>query len=435
VALNKASTSSTSRSNSYIDWVAVSCTEGQAYGPARYGNDGDVCSFSHTFCDVGCGPEWWQVDLGSSFSATSVVLYNRLDQAQDRLNGATVAFLNENGVQVYSATVPATSPLSVTINFCSTCAAAAGYFCPTDWSATTFLPCPAGSFCTGGSTAPQTCPAGAYSPAGASSCAYTASACPVGTYAAAPASCVACSPATACSVVGLSAQPPCYWRVSTLAGSGALGWADGQGEAAVFNYPTGVAVDPVSLNVFVGDWGGNRVRRITPSGTVTTFAGSGSNAFANGVGTAASFSELHGVPVDLTGNVYVAAYGNHRIRKILPSGVVSTLAGSGIAGRNDGIGTTAQLNGPTDIAIESRGKMGYIVDQGGNKIRSIMLSIAYVSTLAGSGVAGFADGTGTVAQFSGPTSAAWHSSGILFIAGNGDHSIRRIVIASAVVST
>jgi sugar lactone lactonase YvrE len=212
--------------------------------------------------------------------------------------------------------------------------------------------CPAGSFCTAGASFPTLCPAGTYSAAsgasssaaclpcnagsfsaqGATSCAFTVSTCPVGTYANGAAACAPCSPATACTVVGLAAQPPCYWNVSTLAGSGAAGSANGQGTAAVFYGPLGVSVDPSSLSVYVGDLNNNRVRRISPSGMVTTYAGSGSAAFADGVGTAASFNGPHGVPVDSFGNVYVGDQRNHRIRKILPSGLVSTLAGSGTAG-------------------------------------------------------------------------------------------------------
>ena len=299
--------------------------------------------------------------------------------------------------------------------------------------------CPAGTFSTStgaaSSAACSPCAAGSYSAAGATSCAYTASTCPVGTYASAPASCAACSPATACTVPGLSAQPPCYWNVSTLAGSGAAGWADGQGTAAAFNGPVGMALDPVSQ--IVGDIANYRVRRITPSGAVTTFAGSGSAGFADGAGAAASFDWLHGVSVDSIGNVYVGDYSNKRIRKILPSGLVLTLAGNGIAGGANGIGTNAQFFGPTDFALDQSGIMGYVVDQQNNRVRSIALATASVSTLAGSGFAGFADGTGVAAQFSAPTSAVWHPSGTLYV-GDGEgsnHRVRRINIATKAVDT
>jgi sugar lactone lactonase YvrE len=258
------------------------------------------------------------------------------------------------------------------------------------------------------------CAAGSFSAAGAAACAFTAASCPVGTFASGAAACAPCAPATACTVAGLSAQPPCYWNVSTFAGSGAAGWADGQGAAAVFNRPVGVAVDPLSLSVYVGDFGGHRVRRASPSGAVTTLAGSGAPALSDGLGTAADFWGLHGVAVDGRGNLYVGDALNHCIRKILPSGLVSTFAGNGTAGGADGLGTSALLSQPTHIALDASGAMGYIVEQAGSRIRAVALATAAVSALAGSGAAGFADGTGSSAQFDGPTSAAWHPSGALF---------------------
>ena len=104
----------------------------------------------------------------------------------------------------------------------------------------------------------------------------------------------------------------------------------------------------------------------------------------------------------------------------------------------NGIGTNAQFSYPTDIALDASGLMGYVVEQqGGHRVRSIVLATASVSTLAGSGVAGFADGTGVAAQFNLPTSAVWHPSGALYVAdGDGvNHRVRRINISSAAVST
>ena len=220
------------------------------------------------------------------------------------------------------------------------------------------------------------------------------------------------------------------------------GWADGQGTLAMFNSPHGVFVDPVSLSVYVGDMNSNRVRKITPTGLVTTIAGSGNGAFVDGQGTTAAFNWPHCVLVDTQGNVYVADYYYHRLRKINPSGVVTTIAGSSVAGGTNGVGTNAQLRGPSDLALESNGRMGYIVEQDGNRIRKIDLSTNTVSTLAGDGVAGFVNGLGTYARFNQPTSAVWHPDGFLYVAdgwggcaGCGNHCIRRIVISSSVVST
>jgi hypothetical protein len=329
------------------------------------------------------------------------------------------------------------------ISTCTPCSA--GYFSATAGAAlsSTCTPCTAGTYSTtpgANSTAVcLPCAAGSFSPQGATTCAFIATTCPVGTFANVSASaCAPCSPATACPVSGLSAQPPCYWNVSTLAGNGTAGWADGLGSAAMFSGPLGVSVDPVTLSVYVGDWAGNRVRKISPTGLVSTVAGSGSGAWADGIGTAAFFHLPHGTPVDALGNVYVGDWTTHRIRKISPSGVVSTLAGSGTAGTANGIGTAAQLIHPTDIAIDASGVMGYIVEQQGHKIRSLVLSTAAVSTLAGSGTAGFADNSnGHFAQFSGPTSAVWHPSGVLYVADGccGNNRIRSILIFTTAVST
>jgi serine/threonine-protein kinase len=114
-----------------------------------------------------------------------------------------------------------------------------------------------------------------------------------------------------------------------LAGStaGLSGWLDAQGTNARFVAPAGVAVDPSALTVYVGDNFGNRVRRVSPSGLVSTFLGSGSSGSAEGTGAAATFSDPSGVGVGLQGTLYVADGGNHKVRKSTATGLVTTLAG------------------------------------------------------------------------------------------------------------
>ncbi|MDR2209826.1 MAG: SMP-30/gluconolactonase/LRE family protein [Azoarcus sp.] len=221
-------------------------------------------------------------------------------------------------------------------------------------------------------------------------------------------------------------------EVSTLTGS-EKGYADGSGSAAKFERPTGIAID-ASNNLYVADSGNNRIRKVTPTGEVSTLAGSGAipwqGGFADGPGNAAQFGWPTGIAIDASNNLYVADANNHRIRKIAPNGEVSTLAGSGATGSKeggfaDGPGSAAQFKQPTDITIDKAGNL-YVVDRGNSRIREITPN-GEVSTLAGSGL-GCADGPGSVAQFYLPSAIAIDASGNLYVADNGKYRIRKIVI-------
>ena len=167
--------------------------------------------------------------------------------------------------------------------------------------------------------------------------------------------------------------------ISTLAGSSTgVGAVDGNGTAASFNNPIGVALDG-SGNVYVADIGNNRIRKITPSGNVTTLAGSGNASFADGNGALASFNHPAGIAVDGSGNVYVADMGNNRIRKITPSGNVTTLAGSGNASFADGQGIAASFDYPLFLALDGSGYL-YVTDIINGRIRKITAN-GNVSTL------------------------------------------------------
>jgi hypothetical protein len=218
--------------------------------------------------------------------------------------------------------------------------------------------------------------------------------------------------------------------VTTLAGSGAAGWNDATGTAAQFNQPAGLAVD-AGGNVYVADAQNHRIRKITPGGVVTTFAGSGVAGWNDATGTAAQFNAPYGVAVDGAGNVYVGDGNNHRIRKITSGGVVTTFAGSGVAGWNDATGTAAQFNAPTFVALDGSGNL-YVGDELNHRIRKIT-SAGVVTTLAGSGVAGWNDATGAAAQFNQPYGVTVDATGNVYVADFSNHRIRFITPRTALL--
>ena len=212
--------------------------------------------------------------------------------------------------------------------------------------------------------------------------------------------------------------------VTTLAGSGSSGWADGTGTAASFNRPWGMAVD-ASGNVFVADSHNNMIRKVTSAGVVTTFAGSGTAGSAEGTGTAASFNNPDGVAVDASGNVYVGDLNNNKIRKISPTGVVTTLAGSGVVGATDGTGTAASFDSPVGVALDTSGNV-YVADDYNYRIRKISPA-GVVTTLAGSGSYGSADGLGTAASFNYPDGVVVDASDNVYVTDWGNNNIRKII--------
>ena len=216
--------------------------------------------------------------------------------------------------------------------------------------------------------------------------------------------------------------------VSTLAGS-TQGYTDGTGTSAKFDSPTGVAVDGAG-NVYVADQVNHRIRKITTSGVVSTLAGS-TQGNTDGTGTSAKFYYPYGVAVDGAGNVYVADQYNHRIRKITASGVVSTLAGS-TQGYTDGTGTSAKFSSPTGVAVDGAGNV-YVADYVNHRIRKITTS-GVVSTLAGS-TYGYTDGTGTSAHFNYPIGVAVDGDGNVYVGDDNNHRIRKIGQATCTTPT
>ncbi len=208
-------------------------------------------------------------------------------------------------------------------------------------------------------------------------------------------------------------------EVSTFAGS-TPGFIDSSGINAQFFTPRGIASDNLG-NFYIADVNNRRIRKITPDGEVSTFAGSGESGITNGTGSNATFLAPLDIAVDNFGNVYVADYA--LIRKITPEGIVSTLAGGNEIGSADGTGTNAQFNITYGVVVDANG-MVYVADTGNHKIRKITPE-GVVTTLAGSD-AGFVDGNGTNAQFNNPYSIEIDVDGLIYVADASNRSIRRI---------
>ena len=206
--------------------------------------------------------------------------------------------------------------------------------------------------------------------------------------------------------------------VTTFAGTGTSGWLDGAKASAQFYRPAAIAADSTG-NLYIAEYGNHRIRKISTDGNVSTFAGSGTAGSANGVGTAAQFNMPRGIAIDSSDNLYVSDYSNQRIRKITPDGVVTNFATS--------------IASPRGIVIDSQGNL-FVASFGLAIIRKVTPS-GTVSVFAGSsGVAGSADGTGADARFQGPAGLAIDEDDNIYVADSNNHLIRKIT-PSAVVTT
>ncbi|MFV0530620.1 MAG: IPT/TIG domain-containing protein [Flavobacteriales bacterium] len=217
-------------------------------------------------------------------------------------------------------------------------------------------------------------------------------------------------------------------QVSTLAGS-TVGYTDGTGTSARFYNPSGITVDSQG-NLYVADTYNHRIRKITPEGVVSTLAGSSILGNTDGAGANARFYYPRDITVDSQDNLYVADTNNHRIRKITPEGVVSTLAGSTL-GNTDGTGTSARFHYPYGIATDSQDNV-YVADTYNHRIRKVTPE-GVVSTLAGSTL-GNTDGTGTGAQFNYPYGIATDSQDNVYVADTYNYRVRKVT-SGGVVST
>ena len=227
---------------------------------------------------------------------------------------------------------------------------------------------------------------------------------------------------------------------STYAGvTGNNNFSNGIISYSQFNSPRGITFDTYG-NAYIADTGNHVIRKISVTGVVTTLAGSvdefGNGGFVNAIGTAAKFNSPTDVAVDRYLNVYVADSGNNAIRKISSSGQVSTFAGSSldlIPGFINGIKSSARFANPQGIEVDTNGNI-YVADTDNNAIRLIDSETALVSTLAGAVGTGSTDGT-TSARFNGPSRIKSDTLGNLFVTDTQNSSIRKIIKATGVVST
>ena len=207
---------------------------------------------------------------------------------------------------------------------------------------------------------------------------------------------------------------------------GETGSADGVAILARFHNPADVAID-VGGNLYVADTNNHTIRKITPAGAVITLAGlAGKSGTQDGPGNSARFNFPTGAALDTSGNIYVADFANHTIRKITPAGFVSTLAGAaGKPGSADGIRDAARFKQVHDVAVDSNGQV-YAADFGNHTIRKITPD-GVVTTLAGlAGNPGSADGAGTTARFCAPYAVAVDNASNIYVADTSNHTIRKI---------
>jgi sugar lactone lactonase YvrE len=221
-------------------------------------------------------------------------------------------------------------------------------------------------------------------------------------------------------------------KIQSYAGTGAAGYSGDNGNAASAQFHLPIFVDfDSSQNLFIADWANNAIRRIDPSGKITTVAGTGVSGYSGDGGPAAEaeMSTPNTVIVDKYGSIYISDWGNNVVRKVNPKGIISTYAGNGLQGYSGdgGSALSAELDGPTGIAIDNSGNL-YISDSNSNVIRKVNSS-GNISTFAGTGGVGRYSGDGgpaLSAKFNSPSSLAFDLSGNLLVSDYNNGVIRKI---------
>jgi sugar lactone lactonase YvrE len=211
--------------------------------------------------------------------------------------------------------------------------------------------------------------------------------------------------------------------VTAIAGSLTLGFKDGVGAEASFTSVEGIAINQ-NDEIFIVDNENSSIRKVTKEGVVTTLAGDGTRGLKNGAGLSAQFNEPYGIAIDKSGNLYVADTFNNLIRKVTPDGTVTTFAGDGIEGYRDGVLSVARFYYPRGLTFDAEGNL-LVVERGNHRIRKISVS-GEVTTLAGNGSPGITDGKAMSAKFNQPTDIAINSKGEIYISELGNRMIRKI---------
>ncbi len=217
--------------------------------------------------------------------------------------------------------------------------------------------------------------------------------------------------------------------ISTVAGNGTAGYSGDGGPAtsAMLKYPKGLALD-ISGNLYIADDNNHCIRKVTPTGTITTIAGMGLMGFSGdgGPATSAQMASPFSVAVDASGNIYIGDRINARIRKVNTSGIITTIVGSGLYGYtgDGGLATAAQIRPPYGITFDALGNL-YFADSNNHCIRMVNTS-GIITTVAGTGIAGFSGDGGTPlsAQFNGPVDIKFDGSNNLFVVDAGNNLIR-----------
>src|SRR5829696_5789823 len=214
-------------------------------------------------------------------------------------------------------------------------------------------------------------------------------------------------------------------HITTVAGTGSAGFSGdgGPATAATLRQPNGLALDTAG-NLFVSDSGNSRVRKVATNGVITTVAGNGTPAVPGGMA------------VDAAGNLFVADVDDNRVRKVAPNGVVTIVAGTGSAGfsGDGGPATAASLMSPEDVALDAAGNL-FVADTGNSRVRRIGTN-GVITTVAGNGVAGFSrdGGSATSARLSQPVGVTVDPSGNLFVADTANNRVRKVDSAGVITT-